>query len=128
MFEELDTVELTRDVKEYGLKEGDMGAIVNIYNGGKAYEVEFVAPNGRTIALLTLMPKDIRPILNREVYFSRELDAPLYVSRVTVSGTAIDLTTNDLLKGSDTLELEIRTEMSKDEVSTEEFNFPRMVI
>ena len=55
MFEELDTVELTRDVKEYGLKEGDMGAIVNIYNGGKAYEVEFVAPNGRTIALLTLI-------------------------------------------------------------------------
>ena len=65
MFKELDTVELTHDIKEYNLKEGDRGAIVEIYKNGEAFEVEFVSPNGRTIALLTLMPKDIRSMKNK---------------------------------------------------------------
>ena len=68
MFEELDTIELTHDIKEHDLKEGDIGAIVNVYNDGKAYEVEFVAPTGRTRALLTLMPDDIREYINKNIF------------------------------------------------------------
>jgi len=30
------------DITKHGLTKGDIGAIVNIYNDGKAYEVEFV--------------------------------------------------------------------------------------
>ena len=81
MFDELDTVELTHDITDHGLEEGDRGAIVNVYSKGEAYEVEFVAPTGRTIALLTLEPSDIRPIhkgesINALLYkpnFNREL-------------------------------------------------------
>lgn len=70
MFKDLDTVELTHDVKKFGLKEGDFGAIVNVYNEGKAYEVEFVAPGGRTKALLTLLPGDIRPVTTKTNVYS----------------------------------------------------------
>lgn len=74
MFEELDTVELTHDIKKRGLKKGDLGAIVNVYNDGEAYEVEFVAPNGRTKALLTLMLDDIRSATNRTEHVPYSLD------------------------------------------------------
>ena len=64
IFEELDVVKITHSIAKYGLKKGDIGAIVNVYNDGEAYEVEFVAPDGRTTALLTLMPNDIRSLEN----------------------------------------------------------------
>ena len=128
MFNELEVVELTHNIKESKLKEGDRGTIVEIYKGGEAYEVEFISPDGKTSILLTLSSEDIRPIFNREAYISYGLNTPIYLSRVTVSGTAINLIMNDLLKGIDALNLEIRTEMSKDEVSTEEFNYSRIAI
>ncbi|MBI2611226.1 DUF4926 domain-containing protein [Candidatus Gottesmanbacteria bacterium] len=61
MFEELSIVELTKDLKEFNLAKGDTGTIVEIYDHGKAYEVEFVAKTGKTIALITLAPSDIKP-------------------------------------------------------------------
>jgi hypothetical protein len=42
MFNLLDTVVLTRDVPDAGLRRGDLGAIVEVY-GPNAFEVEFVA-------------------------------------------------------------------------------------
>src|SRR5205814_8082074 len=48
-------------IEESSLRECSIGAIVNIYNNGTAYEVEFVAPDGTTTALLTLRSGDIRP-------------------------------------------------------------------
>lgn len=73
MFQELDTVVLTHDIQEYGLKQGDIGAIVHCHKDGAAFEVEFVTADGRTIALLTLDRKDVRPISGREVLHAREL-------------------------------------------------------
>jgi hypothetical protein len=73
MIRELDTVVLARDIDEYGLKQGDVGAVVHCYNDGAAFEVEFVTAEGRTIALLTLSQADIRPIGGREVLHVREL-------------------------------------------------------
>lgn len=71
MFEELDTTVLTKDIKEYGLKRGDLGTIVHLYSDNKAFEVEFVAASGRTIAVITLTPKDIRPMAKHEILHVR---------------------------------------------------------
>ncbi len=72
MFEELDTAVLTKDIKVHGLKIGDLGTIVHVYGDKKAFEVEFVAASGKTIALLTLTLKDIRPMAKREILHVRE--------------------------------------------------------
>lgn len=71
MFEELETVVLTHDIKEYGLTEGDMGAVVNIYDNGKAAEVEFLTATGRTVALLTLNPSDVRRVKKNDILHVR---------------------------------------------------------
>ena len=73
MIKELDTVVLTHDMGEYGLKDGDIGAVVHSYTGGNAYEVEFVTAEGRTIAVLTLTSDDIRLMNNREILHVREI-------------------------------------------------------
>jgi hypothetical protein len=69
---ELDTVVLTRDIDEYALKRGDVGAVVHCYSDGAAFEVEFVTAEGRTVALLTLTPADIRAMGSREILHVRE--------------------------------------------------------
>ncbi len=71
MFEELDTVILTHDINGHSLKEGDMGAIVNVYADGQAYEVEFVTASGKTVALLTLTKNDIRSVAKDEILHVR---------------------------------------------------------
>lgn len=72
---ELDTVVLTHDILDKGLKEGDMGAVVQVYDGGKAFEVEFVTADGKTVALLTLKPSDIRKVAKNEILHAREIRA-----------------------------------------------------
>lgn len=70
---ELDTVVLAHDIRDCGLKKGDMGAIVQIYNNGEAFEVEFVTVEGKTVALLTLKPSDIRKVSKNEILHARQL-------------------------------------------------------
>ena len=36
------------------------------YGDGKAFEVEFVTAEGRTLAVLTLTQSDVRPVRGRE--------------------------------------------------------------
>jgi len=127
MFEELDTVELTHDIKKPGLKNGDLGAIVNVYNKGEAYEVEFVAPNGRTIALLTLMPDDMRLHESKDEHASLWFNTPISLS--TASGMAFAVSSREnIWRDFDTLisndELRIKTETPESEVNTEEFRYP----
>ena len=66
MIRELDTVVLTDDIEEHGLKPGDVGTVVHSYSDGTAFEVEFVTPEGMTVALLTLTHADIRLIGKRD--------------------------------------------------------------
>ena len=47
MFKLLDTVVLTREVPHAGLRQGDLGAIVEVH-APNVFEVEFVAASGRT--------------------------------------------------------------------------------
>jgi len=74
---ELDTVVLTHDVAEYGLVQGDVGAVVHCYADGHTYEVEFVSADGRTVALLTLTDADIRPLREGELSTTK-MDSPPY--------------------------------------------------
>jgi len=73
MIRELDTVVLSRDIEEHGLKEGDVGAVVHRYGAGRAFEVEFVTAEGRSVAVLTLTEADIRPMNNGEILHVRKL-------------------------------------------------------
>lgn len=73
MIRELDTVVLAHDINEYGLKKGDIGAVVHCYSDGNAFEVEFVTAEGRTIAVLTLTINDIRLMRNKEILHVREI-------------------------------------------------------
>lgn len=72
MIRELDAVVLTRDIEEYGLKKGDVGAVVHCYKDNAVFEVEFVTGEGKTVALLTLTQEDIRPMRRREILSVRE--------------------------------------------------------
>ena len=73
MINELETVILSHDVEEYNLESGDIGTVVHVYKDNAAYEVEFIAGDGTTIAVLTLTPQDIRPMRKREIFHVREL-------------------------------------------------------
>jgi Domain of unknown function (DUF4926) len=71
MIGEFERVALTRDLPEEGLVAGDAGTVVHVYEGGKGYEVEFFALNGRTIAVTTVMADDVRPVGDEDVTHAR---------------------------------------------------------
>jgi hypothetical protein len=73
MIRELETVVLLHDVPRHELKSGDVGAVVHLYDGGKAFEVEFVTAEGRTVAVLTLTESDVRSVRGSEILHVREL-------------------------------------------------------
>jgi hypothetical protein len=55
-----EVVELVVDLPEDGLMAGTIGTIVDEYPDSGEYEVEFADKNGRTVALTTLRPEQIR--------------------------------------------------------------------
>jgi hypothetical protein len=57
----LDTVVLKRDLPEHGLRAGDLGAVVELYEAD-GVEVEFVRASGQTKALITLRAGDLRSV------------------------------------------------------------------
>jgi len=71
MIRELDPMILVDDLPEYGLQAGDLGTVVHVYPGGKGLEVEFVALNGETLAVVTLLSSQVRPVANREIAHAR---------------------------------------------------------
>lgn len=72
---EHDSVVLTRDLPEHGLEAGDVGAIVHVYHDGRAFEVEFIAGSGETLAVATLESGDVRALATREILHTRALSA-----------------------------------------------------
>jgi hypothetical protein len=75
MIEELDTVVLSRDIPEHGLKQGDIGAVVHCYKSGEAFEVEFITGQGETVGVVTLNNEALRPMRAKEILHVRELKA-----------------------------------------------------
>ena len=74
-FTEHDMVVLTRDVPEHRLRAGDVGTVVHVYDGKKAYEVEFVTGTGQTLAVETLQVESLRPLGEGEILHSRNVSA-----------------------------------------------------
>jgi hypothetical protein len=60
-YKPLDSVVLTRDYDQHGLRTGDLGAVVEVYDPN-GLEVEFVSASGRTEALVTLSEDDVRSV------------------------------------------------------------------
>jgi hypothetical protein len=72
-FKLLDSVVLTRDIPDDGLKCGDLGAVVELYEPD-GLEVEFVAASGRTRAVLSLRDSDVRPATDDDLIAVRALE------------------------------------------------------
>ena len=70
----LDVVVLTRDLPGHDLRRGDLGTIVEQY-GQHAIGVEFVAASGRTQALVTLCPDDLRSVADDDLVAVRPAHA-----------------------------------------------------
>jgi hypothetical protein len=62
----LDTVVLDRELPERGLRRGDLGAVVQVYEPD-GLELEFVTASGRTEALVTVNVGDVRPVADDDL-------------------------------------------------------------
>jgi hypothetical protein len=62
----LDTVVLDRDLRDHGLRRGDLGGVVEVY-APDGVEVEFVTASGRTAVLVTLTSRDVRPVADDDL-------------------------------------------------------------
>ncbi|HEV3416992.1 MAG TPA: DUF4926 domain-containing protein [Pirellulales bacterium] len=74
MISELDTVVLTEDIREHGLKRDDIGTVVLRHDQG-GYEVEFVSLDGETLAVVSLRSEQIRSVGPREIAQARLVEA-----------------------------------------------------
>jgi len=68
-----DTVVLKRDLPTFGLRAGDLGAVVEVYEPD-GLEVEFVTASGKTGALVTLRVNDVRRVAENDLVAVRPLD------------------------------------------------------
>jgi len=70
----LDTIVLKKDLPEHGLKQGDVGTVVELYQPD-GLEIEFVTGSGKTQALLSMKNSDVRPIEDTEILTVRTFNA-----------------------------------------------------
>ena len=61
----LDTVAVATDLPEYGLLAGEVGAVVEVFGNGEAFEVEFCDPSGEAYGLHTLRANQLVSLHNR---------------------------------------------------------------
>jgi hypothetical protein len=73
MIKEHDRIVLKADLPAQGLKAGDVGTVVHIYEDADAYGVEFVRLEGRTLAVATLEANQVRTVNLREITRARTL-------------------------------------------------------
>jgi hypothetical protein len=94
MIEEHDRVVLKKEVPDQGLQTGDVGTVIHVHEKGEAFEVEFVALNGETLALSDLRSftgspgskkgNDSRSVNARLVKFLRWTNYRVVLRRKTV--------------------------------------------
>lgn len=70
---EHERVVLTTDLPEHALHAGDVGTIVHRYAEKAAYEVEFVALDGNTVALVTVTGEKVRHVRDDELAHARSI-------------------------------------------------------
>lgn len=71
-FKPPDVVVLQTELPANGLKRGDLGAVVEVYEPD-GLEVEFVMASGETEALVTLKTADVRAVANNDLVAVRSL-------------------------------------------------------
>ncbi len=74
MFDEHDRIVLTSELPEEGLRAGDVGTIVHVHRQGEAFEVEFLALDGHTVAVATVMASQFRPVTTRDITHARAIE------------------------------------------------------
>ena len=75
MINEFDRVVLTENLPEHGLAAGDVATVVMVHGDHAGYELEFCAPNGETVAIVSAFPHQVRPAASGEVNHARPLVA-----------------------------------------------------
>lgn len=70
-----DRVILSRDLPETSLRRGDVGTVVEIYDDGAGFEIEFFALDGETISVETVPAEFVRPVSGNMISHGRELVA-----------------------------------------------------
>jgi hypothetical protein len=75
MIGELDQIVVIEDLADLAVCAGDIGTVVHVYEGGKAFEVEFVSLSGKAIGTATLATAMVRPILEGEIAHARLMAA-----------------------------------------------------
>jgi hypothetical protein len=73
MIREHDVVVLTQDMPDEGLTAGDAGTVIHVHPNRAGYEVEFMTLNGQTIAVVTVMARQVRAVTRRDIVHVREL-------------------------------------------------------
>lgn len=73
ILKELELAALREDLPSSGLVAGDVGTVVLVYGAGEAYEVEFVAADGNTIAVETLSSNQVEPFSGKQILHARKL-------------------------------------------------------
>jgi len=75
MIREHDCIVLLEDLPENRLKAGNIGTVVHVHKDGAGYEVEFMTLAGETVAIVTPLPSQLRPIARRDLAHMREMPA-----------------------------------------------------
>ena len=68
-------VVLREEIPDQGLKTGDVGTVIHVHNKGEAFEVEFIALDGETLAIATSDASQVRPVQRKEITHARLLQA-----------------------------------------------------
>ena len=72
---ELERVVLTTDLPDHHLLVGDVGTVVLVHEGGRGYEVEFVALSGETVAVVSVTSDQVRRVRKGEIAHVRAVEA-----------------------------------------------------
>lgn len=70
---EHDRIVLTVDIPSEKLAAGDVGVVIYIHPKGQAFEVEFVALDGKTLTIVTLERSQLRPVDQGEIAHARRV-------------------------------------------------------
>ena len=88
MINEHDSIRLAVDLPEHGLKAGDDGAVVHIFEPDTSFLVEFFTSDGDALDVIYVEREQIRPATPDEI------PSPLVIHQVTSDGIAV-LTLNN---------------------------------
>ena len=69
------TAEVSGDEGEQ-LEPGDVGAVIHVHSSGDAYVVEFMALDGDTVAIATVLPSQARPVTGGDLTHARQVESP----------------------------------------------------